>query len=75
MTGSVQHAKTGQAAFSEERIVSIDVLQVVHEPEWSIGQDSAITLQVIDSILTEAPDFIHAGLGTTVEVLHVHVCG
>ena len=67
--------KVGQAGGGEEPVVRVDVVQVIHETERSVGQDSAITLEEIDGLVSEGPDLVHAGLGTAIEVLHVHVCG
>lgn len=74
MTVNIQPTERAQGTRSEEPVVRVDIVQVIHETEWSIGQDGGITLQEVDGLGGEAPDVVHAGLVTTVEVLKVQ-CG
>jgi len=74
ITVDVPPAKVAQAVVIEELVGIGDVVHVVHETEWGVGQDIGVTLEVIDGLVGEAPDFVHAGLGTAVEVLNMDVC-
>ena len=74
VTVDVLPAKVAQTVGSEEPVGGGDVVHVVHETEWSVGEDSTITLHEINGLVGEGPDLVHAGLGTAVEVLHVRGC-
>ena len=75
LTVDVPPAEVAQTITGEELVGIGDVVHVIHETKWSVGQDSAIALHVIDGIDGEGPDFVHAGLVTAVEVLRAHVRG
>lgn len=75
VTVDVLPAKVAQAVVTEELIGRGNVVHVVHETEWGVGRDIGVTLEVTDGLVGEAPNIVHAGLGTAVEVLHVDVCG
>jgi len=66
-------AEVAQTGRGEQPVVDIDIVHVIHETEWSVGQNSAITLQEVDGLVSEVPNLVHAGLATTVEVLHVQM--
>ena len=74
VTIDVLPTKVAQAVVGEELVGIGDVVHVVHETEWGVGQDSAIRLEELDGLVGEGPNFVHAGLGTAVEVLHVRAC-
>lgn len=75
MPVDVEPAKGAQSARGEESVVGIDIVQIIHETEWSVRWDSVITVQPGDGLGSKAPDVIWAGLATTVKVLEVIVCG
>ena len=75
VTIDVFPTKVAQAVVGEELVGIGDVVHVVHETKRSVGKDSAVRLQELDGLVGEGPNFIHAGLGTAVEVLHVHARG
>jgi len=62
-------AKGAQGAATEEAIVGVDIVHVIHETEWSVGLDEIGAVHPGDGLSGKAPDVIHAGLVTTVEVL------
>jgi hypothetical protein len=68
-------AKGAQGAATEEAIVGVDIVHVIHETEWSVGLDEIGAVHPGYGLSGKAPDVIHAGLITTVEVLKEHVCG
>lgn len=74
MSVDVEPAKGTEGAGGKEPVGGIDVVQVIHETEWSVGQDIAIALQPGDGLGSEAPDVVRAGLDITVKVLGVIVC-
>jgi len=65
----VTPAKGAQSATTEEAIVGVDIVHVIHETEWSVGQDVAVAVQIGDGLGSEAPDVVHAGLVGAIEVL------
>jgi len=62
-------AKGAQGAATEEAIVGVDIVHVIHETEWSVGLDEIGAVHPGYGLSGKAPDVIHAGLITTVEVL------
>jgi len=69
VTIDVLPAKVAEAGRGEQPVGGVDVVHVIHETEWSIGQDLTVTLQECDGLIGKLPNLVHAGLGTTVEVL------
>lgn len=69
MTVDVNPAKGAQIVTGEEAVVRIDIVQVIHETEGSVGQTWVIALQPCDGLSGEGVDVVHAGLVSTVEVL------
>jgi len=65
----VEPAKGAQIVISEEPVVGVDIVQVIHETERSVALDTIVTLQPVDSLDSKAPDVVHAGLVTAIEVL------
>jgi len=75
VTVDVLPTKVAQPVVGEELVGIGDVVHVVHEAEWSVGQDTGIRFQELDGLVGEGPNIVHARLGTAVEVLHAHAGG
>lgn len=73
VTVDVLPAKVAQtvAVTGEEEpvVVSNAAGHTTEETKWSVGQDSAISLQELDGLVSEVPDVVHAWLVRAVEVL------
>jgi len=69
MTIDVVPAESAQTVTGKESIVGINIVQAIHETEWSVAEDCTVTLQPVHGLNGKAPDVIHAGLVTTIKVL------
>jgi len=74
MTVDVEPTKSAQSRAVEEAVCWIDIVHVIHETEWSVGQQVLITFQPGDCLDSKAPNIVRTGLVTAIKVLASKLC-